>query len=93
MVAATPIVVSCSWSRHGRCCRPFLAALSQICCEWLRAFQLALVTFGYFGPAFGAGTTPKYQAALGPDPLAILAVVTVRSPGPLLPGYRLQLFC
>ena len=42
----------------------------------LALFNLALVTFGYFGPGFGAGTTPKYQAALGPDPLAILAVVT-----------------
>ena len=43
-------------------------------------FQLSRVTLGHLGPAFGAGTTPRYQTVSGPDPLAILAVVTVRSP-------------
>ena len=41
---------------------------------------MVLVTLGHFGPAFGAGTTPKYQTVPGPDPLAILAGVSVRSP-------------
>ena len=37
----------------------------------LELFNLALVTFGSLGLAFGAGTTPKYQTVPGPDPLAI----------------------
>ena len=37
------------------------------------------VTFGPLDPGFGTGKTPKYQAVQGPDPLAILAVVTRRS--------------
>ena len=37
----------------------------------LALFNLALVTFGSLGLAFGAGTTPKYQTVPGPDPLAI----------------------
>ena len=37
----------------------------------LELFNLALVTFGSLGFAFGAGTTPKYQTVPGPDPLAI----------------------
>ena len=39
------------------------------------SFENSQVAFGHFGPAFGAGTTPKYQAVLGPDPLAIFMVV------------------
>ena len=49
------------------------------------------VTFGPLDPGFGTGTTPMYQAVQGPDPLAILAVVTCRSRWLLRTRYRLQL--
>ena len=37
----------------------------------LELFNLALVTFGSLGLAFGAGTTPSYLTVPGPDLLAI----------------------
>ena len=34
-------------------------------------FNSLRVILGHFGSAFGAGTTPRYQTAPGPDPLAL----------------------
>ena len=51
------------------------------------------VTFGpHSVPGFGAGTTPKYQAVLGPD-LPLILRWLQSDLGPLLrPRCRLQLF-
>ena len=91
MVATTPVLLRCSSSRHGLYDRLFQAAISQICTDWLRALLISPGDLRAPGADLRRGYDSTYHAVLGPDPLAILAVVTVRSRGLLLPGYRLQL--